>query len=130
MRGVTIQGKCRGVERATGCEIEIIWDNHDVIAFVAKDPELGREFTVQVEHRSERERQLSKLHETVYHARGAEKYRQQGGKCAMCNRELNGSYDIDHIRSRGAHGRDDRMENIRCLGNAFKCSCHRQRHGG
>jgi len=130
VRGVTIQGKARCVERATGCEIEIIWDNSDVIAFVAKDPELGREFTVQVEHRSEREKQLGKLHETVYHARGAEKYRQQEGRCAMCNRELNGQYEIDHIKSRGAHGRNDALSNLRVVGKVFQCRCHRQRHGG
>lgn len=77
---------------------------------------------------SQHKAHLDQLHNCIYRARGREKFRQQKGLCALCNKPMSGfeNTEIDHIKTRGAHGRDDRMENLRVVHTA----CHRKRHGG
>lgn len=63
------------------------------------------------------------LVETVYALRRAEVFKEQDYLCKLCGGLK--PLECDHIESRGAHGRNDRKENLRGL-----CvDCHRIRHG-
>ncbi len=125
MRGVDLPAKARAVSRALGVPVTL--ELGPPPAFRTFCPKLERTFEVRYRLASQAERALKMLHDDVYWARGATVYQLQFGKCAMCGRRMMpGQYEIDHIKSRGAHGRDDRIENLRALDS----ECHRRRHGG
>jgi len=115
--------KLRKVERETGAALEVIADS----VLMAHDPELGVMYNFPLGPPSTREAAIKRLHEAIYHRRGEEKLRQQGFKCALCGLPLDGTSNtsIDHIESRGAHGRNDRMVNLRVV---HENPCHRERH--
>lgn len=122
---VTIEGDVRKVERQTGCSISI----HTILfsgkrQFKAWDPELERLFWSDVVTPSREKAALGRLREDVYHARGNQKAVEQGMKCALCGEHMV-NFEIDHKESRGAHGRNDRSSNLRCV----HPKCHRRRHG-
>lgn len=128
MRGVDPGAQMRGVGRALGLDIE-----HDPVLqiFQATDPELERTFTQSYKTPSQLEHALDELHNKIYFARGAEVNRRQEGKCCFCGKKMKrNSYEIDHILSRGAHGRNDRIFNLRvCCAGLSGCDGHRIRHG-
>lgn len=128
MRGVTLEAKCRGVSRALGIEVE---HREAFRMFLAVDPILDRAFVVNYRLPSQAENALLQLHEDVYHARGAEAWKLQEGKCCFCGKKMHHmSYEIDHVLSRGAHGRNDKQENLRvCCAGFSGCDGHRRRHG-
>lgn len=127
MRGVDIGAKCRGVSRALGLDVE-----HDPVLriFRASDPVLERTFTSSYNNLFQVEFALDTLHEDIYHARGNEAHRRQKGQCCFCGKSIK-AFETDHIESRGAHGRNDRLENLRtCCTGLGGCGGHRIRHGG
>lgn len=91
------------------------------------DDSTGSVFTLKLGPPSQYKKQIKQLHEMVYRARSREAFRRQGGVCLLCSSKMSGwsNTETDHINSRGAHGRDDRMENLRVVHS----ECHRQRHG-
>ncbi len=129
MRGITIEAKCRGVTRALGIEVQ---HSPELRLFTAVDPVLERNFAATYKIPSRMEFALDQLHEDVYHARGAEAWKRQEGKCCFCGRYMHHmSYEIDHVQSRGAHGRNDALSNLRvCCSGLSGCDGHRRRHGG
>ncbi len=128
MRGVDLAAKIRNIERILGLEIE-----HDEVMrlFTAFDTKLGV-FAAGYGKPSDAERRLKALHSEIYRARGERVYRNQKGKCVFCGRKLPpDAWEIDHIESRGAHGRSDELANLRvCCTGLDGCGLHRKRHGG
>ncbi len=116
--------KLRKVERQTGATLELFSASGLIVAL---DPETGMRFEQFLGSPSQHETNIKRLHETIYHKRGEEKLRQQGFTCALCGLPLDGTSNtsIDHIESRGAHGRSDAMSNIRVV---HQEPCHRERH--
>ena len=128
MRGVTLEAKCRGVERATGAELKIVYDGKRPIRVEASDPELDYTASVPIEFPSGAERAIKLMHALIYGRRSDAVKRRQNHRCIHCN-ERN-PLEIDHIRSRGAHGRDDRMANLQGVcAYPFGCDTHRRKHG-
>lgn len=122
----------RKVSRALGVEVTILYRDNprkEPVALLCIDAEqYDRLFERDLGTPSNWERNLKIFHETIYHARGVRKYHQQKGLCAICGESLNGgtqNTEIDHIESRGAHGRDDRLSNLRVVHGD---PCHRERH--
>ena len=118
----------RRVERITGVVIEIAAEEDGPYALTAADHELGGyAFSEPLGPRSKMEQQVKALHSQIYLARGKAKFAEQKGLCALCGRPMKGTEgtEIDHIVSRGAHGRNDHMSNLRVLDSA----CHQRRHG-
>ena len=134
MRGVDINAKARGVERCIGIDVVTTKSvtSGRVLSFSAYDPVLDRPFVTFPDRPSDAERALKKLHEDIYHARGEYVYRQQKRRCCFCDRPLpSNAYEVDHISSRGAHGRSDAISNLRvCCTGLRGCGEHRRRHGG
>ena len=129
MRGIDIAAKARGVSRALGIEVE---HRPDFKMFCTTDPVLERSFAVTYRIPSQAENALLQLHEDVYHARGTEAWKRQEGKCCFCGKHLHHmSFEIDHIQSRGAHGRNDALSNLQvCCSGLGGCDGHRKKHGG
>lgn len=97
-------------------------------AVETNDNELrGRRFYAELGPPSKYEEQVKAFHSTIYKARGQEVYRMQRGICALCGKAMAGTYntETDHIESRGAHGRDDQLRNLRAV---HAEPCHRLRH--
>lgn len=116
-----LQRKIRKVERATGLSIALV----DGV-LVTYDQELDEQlFELPIGTPSNHEKALHRFHEDIYHARARRKHQMQGGKCALCGRQMGDMGECDHILTRGAHGRDDRMENLQIVCNP----CHRTKHG-
>lgn len=135
MRGITIEAKVRGIERATGCVIQTLYDRlGKPLSFKAWDGELIAQFAEEYigTRENDAERALALLHTTIYRANGKEAYQSQEGKCAFCGKHMPpNSYEIDHKKSRGAHGRDDRVENLQAVCTGLSgCDTHRRKHGG
>lgn len=142
MRGVTLAAKIRGVSRALGCEVmhgpgPMGW------CFSALDPTLDaawpdiarmealRKFEVHYRTPSGAEKALKTLHSNIYRARGEATYLRQNGLCFFCGMKMPvTAYEIDHIESRGRHGRNDEMGNLRACCTVGGCDGHRRRHGG
>lgn len=123
--------KIRKVERCTGCDISIVYnENKQPVRLETNDWELrGRKFSIDLGAPSQHERNLKALQENIYHERAKEKYRLQKGKCASCGRDLKGSGECDHIVTR-AKGRNDSLSNLRILcGPWGGCDEHRKKHG-
>lgn len=92
------------------------------------DRELGgRRFFASLGTPSRRITNLHAFHEHIYHERAKQKYADQKGICAICGAPMKGTEntECDHIESRGAHGRDDRLINLRIV---HANPCHRDRH--
>jgi hypothetical protein len=70
---------------------------------------------------------LKALHEDVYKQRGRRKFEIQNGHCALCGEKMKGTEntEIDHIATRGAHGRNDDISNLRVV---HAEPYHRERH--
>ncbi len=122
----------RKVERALGVQVSVLYrdvNGKDPHSLLCIDSELNdRRFEMDLFSPSQWERRLKIFHETIYHARGVRKYHLQSGLCAICKKSLNGgtqNTEIDHIESRGANGRDDRLYNLRVVHGD---PCHRERH--
>jgi len=125
----------RKAEKALGLEISIRLgaasptDDTQVPIYVsANDRELrGRSFGELLGPPSQYERQVKRLHEEIYRARGREVFRRQKGLCAFCGLKMQGTEntETDHIVKR-SQGRDDRIQNLRVVDSA----CHRERHDG
>lgn len=126
MRGVDLRTKARNVSRQLGCHIDIEFQPDGTpFALSCTDGELNdRPFFAVIAHPRDFEKTLRCFHEAIYHARGEAKYLEQNRECALCGLKMD-TYEIDHIESRGAHGRNDRMANLR----AVHPDCHRERHG-
>lgn len=119
----------RKAEECLGTDIFIRRDGDGApIHLEAYDDDLrGRRFTSEkLGPPSKWAQQAKAFHEEIYRARGQEAFRRQNGLCALCGKKMQGTAntEIDHKKSRGAHGRDDRLENLR----AVHSSCHRLRH--
>lgn len=128
MRGVDLPAKIRGIERIIGLEIR---HNPELKCFETEDPDLpGRVFMACYARPSQIEVALKGLHSLVYRKRGELVFERQGRKCCFCGGEIR-EFEIDHISSRGAHGRSDVITNLRCCCTGLgACGLHRKRHGG
>ena len=126
MRLEQLQRKCRKASRELGIDVEII-EPLPQCGWQLKSTDFDTLYLTDIGTPSKWEQGLAKHHARIYHDRGRRKLIEQNGKCAMCSillSEHTGA-EIDHIESRGAHGRDDSMSNIRVLDR----NCHRRRHG-
>lgn len=122
---VIIEGDVRKVERQLGQSISIHEQpGLNKIRFECWDSETDEIFLSDWVTPSRQKYTLSRIHEAVYHARGRVVAKKQDMECAICGLAMF-AYEIDHIESRGANGRDDRMVNLR----AVHPKCHRRRHG-
>jgi hypothetical protein len=134
MRGITTEAKARNVSRITGVEILVHYDaDGRPTAFDAwRDPEthVAIEYIVG-KAKAAPETALRKLHSAIYHANGEIAFARQGGKCCFCGKQLSpNAYEKDHKEGRGAHGRNDRPENIQVCCTGFDgCDGHRRKHG-
>lgn len=130
MRGVDLAAQARGVARALGIPVTLdLGPPPSVQAFC---PKLEKTFEVRYRLPSQAERALKMLHSDVYRARGEFVFKEQRELCAMCGRRIPANaYEIDHIKSRGAHGRNDAVTNLQavCAGLSG-CDLHRRKHGG
>jgi 5-methylcytosine-specific restriction endonuclease McrA len=125
----------RKVERITGCTLDAITEHEDgvwrPVAFTADDPELGVKLIQAVKGKCRHSVivAIHRLHEQIYRARREELYRRQRGCCARCKMKTP-RMTCHHKKHRGAHGRDDRMENLEmlCTGMGTK-DCHGGEHG-
>lgn len=117
----------RKIERALGVPVVIVTSEDGTVSVEINDTQLGIKFTRFLGPPSKRLANLKGLHEQIYRARGQELFRRQGGRCAICQRPMKGTEntEIDHIASRGAHGRSDVMSNLRVVHSE---PCHRERH--
>ena len=118
----------RKIERILGAPVEIVKSAEGTpLAAEINDPETQCKFTRFLGPPSKRVENLKALHEQVYRQRGRMKFTLQGGRCAICGRPMKGdeNTEIDHIESRGAHGRSDVMTNLRVVHGD---PCHRERH--
>lgn len=132
MRGVDLGAKVRNVSRMLGVEVDLIKEAPIGIElgqwrFRVEDPDLGPLSWV-VQRKSDPAYDLGKFHEHVYHERGRLVYELQKELCALCGGRMR-TYEIDHIDSRGAHGRNDRIGNLQAVHPSLTHSCHRERHG-
>jgi hypothetical protein len=130
---VTLEAKCRGVQRIVKIEIDIKRNEAGkVLSFSAYDPVLDRRFISCPDRPSDAERALKKLHSDIYHARGEYVYQKQKGLCFFCGVKMPvDQWEADHKDSRGAHGRDDSPSNLQICCTGFSgCDGHRRKHGG
>lgn len=127
MRGVDLAAKMRNTGRALGVEVKLEGTNFWLFC-----PELDKTFTQPFRSKSTETAALRSLHERVYHERGKRAYEIQGGLCCFCGRPMpSNAYEIDHKASRGANGRNDRIENLQVCCTGFNgCDGHRRKHGG
>lgn len=117
----------RKVEKITGCAITVQCEDGVPTWIEVHDAETRRIFKQFLGPPSRQMASIKRLHEEIYHARGQAKFREQNGLCALCGLPMKGTEntEIDHIESRGAHGRDDRMSNLRAVHGR---PCHHDRH--
>lgn len=115
------------IERQTGCVITL--QVCDTVVSVV-DPELNCHFIMKLGSPSQHESEMLELHKRIYSSRRREKYYQQDGKCAQCGSKLKGMGECDHIQSRGAHGRNDRLSNLQIVCAPFTggCDYHHVKH--
>lgn len=133
---VDLDRKRRHVERITGATITVRpYEGEQRWLFIeAIDPELGGRTLSRIAHTEPQAmRLLDEIHNDIYHSRARERHRLQGGKCAHCGKNLGRMGECDHIESRGAHGRNDRLSNLQILCPPFLsggCDYHRSKHAG
>lgn len=127
MRGVDLPAKMRTISRILGADVELRGR-----CFCVFCPSLDKTFTQDFDKERLAEVALRELHSRVYRERGMLAYRLQEGKCIFCGRAMpSNSYEIDHKSSRGAHGRNDRVDNLQAVCTGFNgCDMHRKKHGG
>lgn len=126
-----LERKVRAVEEILGVEVSIRYTQEGYpIGLVCNDWELrGKRFECDLSPPSKYRWQVDHFHARIYKERGQEVFRRQRGLCGICGGKMAGTSntEIDHIETRGAHGRSDVMSNLRAVhGNP----CHRKRHGG
>lgn len=130
MRKSDLERKVRRVERCLGIDVQIILNDNGSGWLGSEDN--GEWLITKLGTPSKWEEGIRSHHESIYHRRGQRKYAEQQGKCSKCGVDLRGVCDINHIRHRGAHGRDDRMDNLEAVCNAFTsggCDWHQREHG-
>ncbi len=121
----------RKISRCLGVEVVLTTDYEAktplIVATVDDREQSGNTFRVALGPPSKREDNLRRVHSMIYLARGKQRFRQQKGLCGICGKPMKGSEntEIDHIETRGAHGRSDLMSNLRVVHGE---PCHRQRH--
>lgn len=123
--------KVRKVARCLGVDV-VLHTATPPFSVECFDRELGgRRFFASLGTASRRLANLKAFHEQIYHERAKQKYIEQEGKCAHCGRDLKGSGQCDHRLSRGAHGRDDRSQNLQIVCSVFSggCDFHARKHG-
>lgn len=118
----------RKAEKALGSPLELVLDpaTGSTIGVQAVDAFEDRH-TVYLGPPSFHIRAVEQLHEAIYRSRGRKAFKDQKGLCAICGKPMRGTEntEVDHIKSRGAHGRDDRQENLQVVhGNP----CHHDKH--
>ncbi len=126
---VDVAKLARKISRCLGGEVEIKFTDTRPSGVAFYDKDLDINFFAPLATPSSWETAIKSFHEMIYRSRGRAIFKYQGGLCAICGAAMRGTdnTEIDHIESRGAHGRNDRMENLRVVhGNP----CHRKRHGG
>src|SRR5579885_1223007 len=99
----------RKVERCLGSPIVMVFDDSGkkVVGLnFFDDQNHWKSFALTFGPPSVRERQLKKFHQSIYIERAKEKYRLQNGRCAHCQRDMQGRGECDHIKAR-SKGRDD-----------------------
>ena len=129
---VDLKQSVREVERITGATVVLSFEG--VIAKIEalkgisiRDQELHKAFKWEFKPGITELAAIAiveKLHNVLYKARGRKVYLEQGRKCVQCGSPLNGSYDINHKESRGAHGRNDRIANLEVIDR----KCHTEFH--
>lgn len=122
----------RKVSQCLGCEVRIVYRhgmNGEIPHYLeCVDTDLGgRVFSKPFTVPSRYEQEVKIFHESIYKERSRAKFVEQNGLCALCGEPMKGTEntECDHIETRGAHGRDDRLINLRVVHSV----CHRIRHG-
>lgn len=119
--------KVRKVARCLGVDV-VLHTATPPFSVECFDRELGgRRFFASLGTASRRLANLKAFHEQIYHERAKRKFEDQRGLCALCGKPMKGTEntECDHIETRGSHGRDDRLTNLRIVHGV---PCHRDRH--